>query len=159
MVLQDLQGQDSEMILPLAIVKKRYNRTLHGRSVYRKMSVPGHNVFMGYNARNGDGLDIFCEAGTEVRAMHDGVIVELEYTGRNGRVQIKDSNDTRSMYAHIHVKPTLKIGSLIKAGQVIGYVGRVLRDPHLHLELWVEGKAISGKTPTFLADRIIYFCD
>lgn len=137
------------------IITKRYNRTLHGRSVYvyRHMSIPGHNVFMGYNARNGDGLDIFEEPGTPVYAMHDGNIVEIEYTGRNGRVQIRNG-ETRSMYAHLSVKPALNIGSRVRSGQIIGYIGRVLRDPHLHLELWIDGKAVSGKTPKELAKKI-----
>jgi len=136
------------------ISELKYNNTLHGRSVYRKTSVPGHNVFLGYTARNGDGLDLYTKAGSPVFAMSAGTVEVMEPSGRNGRVLIRNT-EYRIMYAHVHVvSPSIKVGATVKAGQCIGYVGRFLRAPHLHLEVWHNGMAVSGNTPKKLAENI-----
>ncbi|MEN6370946.1 MAG: M23 family metallopeptidase [Armatimonadota bacterium] len=137
------------------ILGKRYNRTLHGRSVHRKTDVPGHNVCIGYSRPGtGDGLDIFCPASTEVYAMHDGVVQIIK--DRNGRlsyVYIRNGR-TFTVYAHIYVKASLQVGSTVKAGELIGWVNKILKDPHLHLEVWPDGKILHDSKPAGLAKKI-----
>lgn len=136
------------------VTKVRLNRTLHGRSVYRKKDVPGHNVFWGYNhPGTGDGLDLFVPGGEPVFAMHSGVARQIQEYGRNGKLAILGS-DEASLYAHIHVKEGLKDGSFVREGQVIGYVGKLLKDPHLHLEVKIGGKAVSGIRPKSFAYKL-----
>lgn len=139
--------------IPGNITKCKLNATLHGRSVHRQENVSGHNVFMGYTDRDGDGLDVFVRAGTDVYAMHGGRIIDLVRTGKKARVMIASAKE-KSMYAHINPKPYFNVGSSVKAGQLIGYVGDLLDHPHLHLEIWVDGKAISAPKAKELAEKI-----
>jgi murein DD-endopeptidase MepM/ murein hydrolase activator NlpD len=59
-----------------------------------------------------------------------------------------------SVYAHLHIRERIKLGMLVQEGELIGWIGRMLRDPHLHLEIWMEGSAMTAKTPTALAHLI-----
>ena len=145
--------------LPGKITSYRVNKTLHGRSVHRKADVPGHNVVRNYN-RPGteDAVDLFCSAGTPVTAMHSGRITQMREIGETGTViyveGVQNTIELCTVYCHLHAKDGLQVGSQITHGQVIGYVGRKLEDPHLHLEVCVDGKAISEPTPARLAKRI-----
>jgi murein DD-endopeptidase MepM/ murein hydrolase activator NlpD len=137
------------------ILGRRYNRTLHGRSVYRKKDVPGHNVIVGYSRPGvGDALDIFVPAGTPVFAMHAGRISRIADRGGRLSCLYVAAKGILTVYAHINIKPAVQLGSQVQAGQVIGYVDRKLRDPHLHLEVWIDGKALTARTAGELAGRI-----
>jgi murein DD-endopeptidase MepM/ murein hydrolase activator NlpD len=141
--------------LPRSLSFYRLNRTLHGRSVYRPKSIPGHNLFMS----GGDGLDAFCPAGTPVTAMHAGKVVRIS-PDRNAKKTyiIIEGNGAKSLYAHIHIKDGLNVGDTVREGQVIGYVGRLLNDPHPHIELSVNGKPVAGRTAKVLAAKIDRLC-
>ncbi|MEN6521277.1 MAG: M23 family metallopeptidase [Armatimonadota bacterium] len=145
------------MVSPIkgGIANRRYNKTLHGRSVYRKMDVPGHNVVLGYSSPGvGDGLDIFTNAGEPVFAMHGGRINRI--ADRNGRLACIyiAGKDMTTVYAHLHIHEKIRLGTVVREGECIGWVGRKLKDPHLHLEAWTGGKCISAKTPAQLAVKI-----
>jgi len=145
------------MISPIrgGISGRRYNRTLHGRSVHRRQDVPGHNVVLGYNRPGtGDALDIFIQAGEPVFAMHSGCINRIaDRDGRLSCIYVADKKVV-TVYAHLHIKERLKLGMQVREGEVIGWVGRKLKDPHLHLEVWIGGKAVSAPTPKALAEAI-----
>jgi len=86
--------------------------------------------------------------------MHSGTITRIaEPNGRLGCVYV-DGKVWKITYAHLHVKPELQVGNLVLAGEVIGYVSRKLSDPHLHLEVLRNNKAVSGRTPHELAAKI-----
>ena len=137
------------------ILGRRYNSTLHGRSVYRKRDVRGHNVVKGYSRPGtGDALDIFVPAGTPVRAMHSGHITRIvQPLGRLGCVYV-EAKDVITIYAHLHIRELVKVGDEVEEGQLLGWVGRILNDPHLHLEVWIKGKALAERTPRALAEKI-----
>lgn len=145
------------MISPIknGIANRRYNKTLHGRSVYRKTDVPGHNVVLGYSRPGaGDGLDIFVPAGEPVFAMHDGRINRIaDRGGRLACIYVAGKSMT-TVYAHLHIHERIKLGMVVREGECVGWVGRKLADPHLHLEVWMDGKCISAKTPSLLASNI-----
>jgi murein DD-endopeptidase MepM/ murein hydrolase activator NlpD len=142
------------MTSPLSggILGRRYNRTLHGRSVYRPKDVPGHNVILGYSRPGtGDALDVFVPAGEPVFAMHDGRINRIaDRGGRLSCVYVAGKGVT-TVYAHLHIRERIKLGMRIHERELIGWVGRVLRDPHLHLEVWIGGRAVSARRPSELA--------
>ena len=150
------------MTAPLngGIIGRRYNRTLHGRSVYRRKDVPGHNVVLGYLKPGiGDALDIFVPAGEPVFAMHDGRINRIaDRGGRLSCVYIAGKGVT-TVYAHLHIRERIKLGMRVHEGELIGWVGRALADPHLHLEVWIGGKAISAKKPEILALKLSGICN
>lgn len=145
---------------PLAgdLTHRRLNRTLHGRSVHRPGDVPGHNVVRGYKdyPRTGDGGDLFgpsipgtsvAMAGEPVYAMHDGVITRIADRGGRLSCLYVVAPGLLTVYAHVSIKPALDLKSAVTRAQVIGYIADELKDPHLHLELWVGGNAVTGSTP------------
>ncbi len=132
--------------------KFRLNRTLHGRSAHRQQDVPGHNVFKGYShPGRGDGIDLFCPAGTPVHAMHSGQIIVVNDPGRKSESiwieGVQSTVEICTVYAHVKLKAGLHEGSAVTSGQVIGYVDKLVSDPHLHLEVWIDNHAVSGKRP------------
>lgn len=145
------------MITPIhgGILNRRYNWTLHGRSVYRPKDIPGHNVVLGYSRPGaGDALDVFIQAGEPVFAMHDGRINRIaDRGGRLSCIYVAGKGVT-TVYAHLHIHEKIKLGMKVHEGEIIGWVGRILSDPHLHLEMWMEGKALSAPRPALLAAKI-----
>lgn len=140
--------------------KLRTNRTLHGRSYYRPKDVPGHNVVLGYSTPGrGDGVDLFVPRGTPVVAMHAGKVTRI--ADRDGKLAClyvvgkQDNTSLVTVYAHLSIKPALKVGSPVMAGQVLGYVGKKLRDPHLHLECWTGGKPVKARTGNSYRDKLV----
>ena len=137
------------------ILVLRKNKKLHGRSVYRSKDVPGHNVVHGYNKPGtGDALDLFTCAGMPVYAMHDGRVLHVgERAGKLACVYLV-GGDYFTVYAHLHIRDEVVVGAEIERGQVIGYVGKKVSDPHLHLEVWKDETALSGTTARMLAAKI-----
>lgn len=131
----------------------RVNRTLHGRSVYRSKDVPGHNCFKGFSTweKNGhvgvgDGLDVFAPAGTPIFSPITGTVTSLMDVGGSREGVYIAGNGWTIVLAHIHIKPGIQTGISVVPGDAIGYVGRKLRDPHLHVEVWKGSKAIAANT-------------
>jgi murein DD-endopeptidase MepM/ murein hydrolase activator NlpD len=145
--------------LPGDITRLRVNKTLHGRSKYRKKDVPGHNVVKGYNSPGtGDGVDLFVSSGLPVTAMHAGKITRIaDRTEKLSCLYIEgkvDGHEVISIYAHVSIKGDLVEGCHVEAGRVLGYVGNKVSDPHLHLELWIDGKAVCATTARGLSKAI-----
>lgn len=145
------------MVTPLkgGILSRKYNNSLHGRSVYRPKDVYHHNVILGYSKPGiGDAVDIFLPAGTEVYAMHDGRINRIaDRGGRLSCIYIAGKGIT-TVYAHLHIRERITLGMQVHEGELIGWIGRILTNPHLHLEVWKDGKSISAKSGTALAVKI-----
>jgi murein DD-endopeptidase MepM/ murein hydrolase activator NlpD len=145
------------MVHPIAggLIGRRYNRTLHGRSVFRKKDVPGHNVVLGYSRPGvGDALDVFAPAGTPVFATHSGRISRIaDRGGRLSSIYVAGGGAV-TVYAHIHIHERIRLGAQVREGEIVGWIGRKLSDPHLHLEVWTGGKALSAPEPAELAKRI-----
>ena len=153
------------MIAPVSnLLTRRTNRTLHGRSVWRKQDVPGHNVFKGYNTPGvGDGVDLFGAAGTPVYACWDGRVIERRGEGTKTEViYIKRADGAVAVYGHI--KASVREGETVWAGQEVGVMNWLLNDPHLHFECWMGGAAVTAKPRVFgnkgnaLRDRIAEIC-
>jgi murein DD-endopeptidase MepM/ murein hydrolase activator NlpD len=89
------------------------------------------------------GVDYAAPTGTPVRATGSGTV---SFRGNNGGygklIEIKHSEDYSTRYAHLsRYKKGIQVGSKVKQGEVIGYVGRTGRatGPHLHYEFRVNG--------------------
>ncbi|WP_410543725.1 peptidoglycan DD-metalloendopeptidase family protein [Wolbachia endosymbiont of Drosophila bocki] len=96
------------------------------------------------------GVDYAAKLGTPIYAAAEGVI---EYIGKNGGygnyIKIKHKNEYSTCYAHIsRFSGDIKLGSKVKQGQVIAYVGStgVATGPHLHYEVIYNGKHIDPLT-------------
>jgi murein DD-endopeptidase MepM/ murein hydrolase activator NlpD len=136
------------------------NNTLHGRSVYRPYDVPGHNVFKGYSTWQdnghrgvGDSLDLFCKGRTPVYAIED--CEQIRHSNDESRLEViyLQGANSLAVYAHINAEYT-GIGRNYSKGDVVGLVRSDLNEPHLHFELWYDGKAVSGETPRQLHSKM-----
>lgn len=94
------------------------------------------------------GLDIAAKADAPVKAVLDGKIISASYTLETGYVTaIQHANNLVSFYKH-DSRLLKKTGSIVKAGDVIAIVGStgdLSSGPHLHFELWHDGKSLNPK--------------
>ncbi|MFS8607187.1 MAG: peptidoglycan DD-metalloendopeptidase family protein [Gammaproteobacteria bacterium] len=88
------------------------------------------------------GVDYAAPTGTPVRAAGDG---KITFRGKNGGygnvVMIEHGGNITTVYAHLSRFSQHKVGSRVKQGDVIGYVGAtgLATGPHLHYEYRVNG--------------------
>ena len=97
---------------------------------YRKHPVYKRRIFH-------RGLDIANDLGTPIYATGDGVVVKSKWDSKYGKyVTIRHAKGFETKYAHLnssYVKP----GTIVKAGQIIGEMGKtgVTTGVHLHYEV------------------------
>jgi len=92
------------------------------------------------------GVDWAAPIGTPIMAAFDG---EISFQGDGGSygnlVKITHSNGRETRYAHMQKFAIASgVGTKVKAGDVIGYIGTtgLSTGPHLHFELYQNGEAI-----------------
>lgn len=89
------------------------------------------------------GIDYAARTGTPVKTTGDGIVTFSGRKGAYGQVVIIQHNDRyETLYAHMSdFKKGLTVGSHVKQGDVIGYVGQtgLATGPHLHYEFHVDG--------------------
>ncbi len=90
------------------------------------------------------GLDFRAATGDPVRATANGKVVASGWQGGYGRmVEIDHGNGLSTRYGHLSAS-NVKVGDIVKIGQVIGEVGSTGRStgPHLHYETRIDGDAV-----------------
>ncbi|TPL45947.1 M23 family metallopeptidase [Mesorhizobium sp. B2-4-6] len=92
------------------------------------------------------GVDWAAPVGTPIMAAFDG---EISFQGDGGSygnlVKITHANGRETRYAHMQKFAIASaVGTKVKAGDVIGYIGTtgLSTGPHLHFELYQNGEAI-----------------
>lgn len=89
------------------------------------------------------GVDYGAPIGTKVRATGDGhVTFAGTMRGYGTVVVIKHPNSYETLYGHLSgLGVSIRTGSRVRQGEVIGYVGMsgIATGPHLHYELRVDG--------------------
>jgi murein DD-endopeptidase MepM/ murein hydrolase activator NlpD len=89
------------------------------------------------------GVDYAARRGTPIKATGDGKIVFKGNKGGYGKtIIIKHGSAYSTLYAHMRsYNKRSRIGSRVKQGQVIGYIGSsgLATGPHLHFEFRVNG--------------------
>lgn len=91
------------------------------------------------------GVDIVADESEAIRAVLDGTVIFSDWTLETGYViGLQHKNNLISVYKHNSV--LLKDqGTFVKAGEtisILGESGELSTGPHLHLELWYNGKPI-----------------
>lgn len=93
------------------------------------------------------GVDFAAPTGTPIYAAGDGVINKLYRSSSYGKyIKIQHNKTYETAYAHMsRFKSGLRVGSKVKQGQIIGYVGSTGRStgPHLHYEVIKNGRQIN----------------
>jgi murein DD-endopeptidase MepM/ murein hydrolase activator NlpD len=92
------------------------------------------------------GIDIAAPSGSAVRATMGGVVLRSGVDGGYGRfIEVRHTGGLTSLYAHLGRVAPLKAGTVVKAGQVVGYVGSSGRSTgaHLHFEIRHDGKPLN----------------
>ena len=111
---------------------------------------------LGYQIKH-SGVDFPKPKGTPVPAGGDGVIVRMGRRGAYGKhIQIKHNNTYSTLYAHLNAyNKKLKVGSRVKKGDIIAYVGSTGRStgPHLHYEVIKNGVRVQPLNRHTLAGR------
>ena len=86
------------------------------------------------------GIDYAAPTGTPVVSIGDGVITRRSYDRAGGNtVKIKHNSVYASAYLHLsRYGKGIKVGSRVKQGQIIGYVGSTggSTGPHLDFRIW-----------------------
>ena len=100
-----------------------------------------------YNiSKNHFGIDIVNAEGSIINSIADGVVVINNWTKETGFViGIQHSDGFLSFYKH-NSENLKDIGDYVKSGEgiaVIGSSGELSSGPHLHFELWKNGKSVN----------------
>ncbi|MFI0460713.1 MAG: peptidoglycan-binding protein [Ilumatobacteraceae bacterium] len=104
------------------------------------------------------GVDIIAKEGNLLYAVADGSITKLYTVGTdklagNG-VRLTTADGTYFFYGHMQkLADGITIGTKVKAGQVVGYVGKTgdTNTPHLHIEVHPLGGDAIDPTPVVAA--------
>ena len=93
------------------------------------------------------GIDFGAPRGTPILAAGDGRIAQLGRNGAYGKyVRIRHNSAYQTAYAHLNgYAAGLGVGSRVRQGQIIAYVGSTGRatGPHLHYEIIENGRQIN----------------
>lgn len=92
------------------------------------------------------GTDIAANPGESVLAVLDGTVILNTYTAETGYlIEVQHSRNFVSVYKHCG-SLLKKAGDAVKAGEAIAIIGHANKKntgPHLHYELWHQGKAVN----------------
>ena len=96
-------------------------------------------------ARSHRGVDFEARWGQPIIAVADGVVSRAGWAGGYGRqVRISHGGGLATSYSHMS-RTAVAAGGMVRAGQVIGYVGSsgLSTGPHLHYEVSRGGVAVN----------------
>ena len=133
------------------------------RSSFLKSPVKFTRISSGYNMRRFHpirrktiphlGTDYAAPYGTPIRAVADGVVEEVAYTGNNGRyVKLKHDKVYQTQYLHMQgFASGMKRGTRVRQGQTIGYVGStgLATGPHVCFRFWKNGVQVNHLKQVF----------
>ncbi len=113
--------------------------------VYFYTPLKGFVVKKYIEGENHFGVDIVSKPGETVLSIMSGTVIFSGWTVETGYVlMIQHGNDIISAYKH-NSKLLKKAGDKVQAGEAIANVGNsgeLTTGPHLHFELWYQGKAV-----------------
>lgn len=91
-----------------------------------------------------NGVDFAGKMGSEIIAVASGIVVESgEKVGYGGFVEINHGGGFKTRYAH-NKQNLVKIGDVVKKGQIIALMGSTGRStgPHVHFEVYKYGRPV-----------------
>jgi murein DD-endopeptidase MepM/ murein hydrolase activator NlpD len=126
--------------------------TLRSRFGYRI-----HPIFK--TRRLHTGVDLAARSGTPIYASGDGTIEYYKWaSGYGNKIEISHVNGYETAYGHLsRFVDGLKVGSKVRQGQVIGYVGSTGQStgPHLHFEIEINGNLVDPLSVKLPKDNVL----
>jgi murein DD-endopeptidase MepM/ murein hydrolase activator NlpD len=127
-------------------VKKSLLRTpINGARVSSGFGMRRHPI-LGYSKMH-KGADFAAPTGTPIMAAGSGVVAYMGVKGGYGNyVQIKHNPDYATAYGHAsRFNKKFHVGSKVKQGDIVAYVGSTGRStgPHLHFEVIYKGTQVN----------------
>ncbi|MHA6300345.1 M23 family metallopeptidase [Devosia sp. CAU 1758] len=126
--------------------------TLRSRFGYRI-----HPIFK--TRRLHTGVDLAARSGTPIYAAGDGVISYYKWqSGYGNKVEIQHVNGYETAYGHMsRYVDGLGVGSRVRQGQLIGYVGSTGQStgPHLHFEILINGNLVDPLSVKLPKDNVL----
>ncbi|HWC72732.1 MAG TPA: M23 family metallopeptidase [Gemmatimonadales bacterium] len=107
--------------------------------------------------RRHQGMDVAAPAGATIAAPAAGVVTGARWVeGYGNMVTLDHGYGVVTRFAHC-LKILVVPGQRVKRGQAIALVGSTGEStgPHVHYEVWVNGKAVDPKTFVLPEDRIV----
>ncbi|MDH3652414.1 MAG: M23 family metallopeptidase, partial [Saprospiraceae bacterium] len=124
----------------------RRNVSAASRPVTQLHLVPpvSGSISLGFDPhKNHLGVDINAPVNTAIKSIQDGYIISAGWTLETGNtIGIQHENNMISFYKH-NSALLKKTNSFVRAGEavaIIGNTGTLSTGPHLHFELWLNGK-------------------
>jgi murein DD-endopeptidase MepM/ murein hydrolase activator NlpD len=115
-------------------------------SMFLQSPVSGE-VLLGFSMdKKHYGVDISAQKNTAIKAVADGFVIASDWTLETGNtITVQHTNNVVSFYKH-NSSLLKKTGDKVKVGEaiaIIGNTGEHSSGPHLHFELWKDGKAVN----------------
>lgn len=99
------------------------------------------------------GTDYAAPTGTPIYAVGDGVVTRRHFTSGNGNyVRIRHNSVYETQYLHMsRFAQGISVGSRVKQGDVIGYVGMtgLATGPHVCFRFWKNGQQVDHRREEF----------
>ena len=126
--------------------------TLRSRFGYRI-----HPIF--HTRKLHTGVDLAARSGTPIYAAGDGIIKYYKWqSGYGNKVEIEHVNGYETAYGHMsRYVDGLGVGSQVRQGQIIGYVGSTGQStgPHLHFEIKINGNLVDPLSVKLPKDNVL----
>ena len=115
-------------------------------SMFLQSPISGDVIFGFSMDKKHYGVDISAQKNTAIKAVADGFVIASDWTLETGNtIAVQHTNNVVSFYKH-NSSLLKKTGDKVKVGEaiaIIGNTGEHSSGPHLHFELWKDGKAVN----------------
>jgi murein DD-endopeptidase MepM/ murein hydrolase activator NlpD len=105
------------------------------------------------------GVDLAARTGTPIYAAGDGVITHYRWqSGYGNKIEMEHVNGYETAYGHLsRFVDGLGVGSQVRQGQLIGYVGSTGQStgPHLHFEVKINGNYVDPLSVKLPKDNVL----
>ncbi len=149
--------EDAELRQEIAFSEQIQEKALLAKSSSQKQGIPLERIHFSppligpisahYEpVKKHYGIDILAPKNTPIKASMDGFVIQADWTMDAGNtIGLQHDNNIVTFYKH---NSTLlkKLGDRVRAGEaiaIIGNSGELTDGPHLHFEIWHEGRSIN----------------
>jgi len=92
------------------------------------------------------GTDFAAPVGTPIMSTANGTVIKSAYTRGNGNyVKVRHNSTYSTQYLHMKNR-AVKVGDVVKQGDIIGYIGMTgnTTGPHVCYRFWKDGKQVNA---------------